>query len=345
MKYNDSYWEDIKVSLGSIPDIQKLKSKSILITGGTGMICSAVVDILLYLNHEFDYKVNIILAGRSKERTAKRFYIADDKADYQFVPFDAQTGFKDSVKADYILYGASPADPKSFESMPVETIMANVIGLKSALDSAKANPGCRLLYISSSEVYGKKDNKDPYKESDYGFVDILNPRSCYPNAKRLSETLCASYKKEFGVDFVIARPGHIYGPQITTTDSRATAQFTRKAIAGEPIVMKSAGTQLRSYTYTLDCASAILAILLNGQSGEAYNISNPHSIVTIRQIAEEFSKAAGQELVFENPTDQEKAGYNLMDNSSLDSKKLESLGWKAKFDVETGVRRTIELLK
>lgn len=109
--------------------------------------------------------------------------------------------------------------------------------------------------------------------------------------------------------------------------------------------MKSAGTQLRSYTYTLDCASAILAILLNGQSGKAYNISNPHSIVTIRQIAEEFSKAAGQELVFENPTDQEKAGYNLMDNSSLDSTKLEGLGWKAKFDVKTGVRRTIELLK
>lgn len=143
----------------------------------------------------------------------------------------------------------------------------------------------------------------------------------------------------------MARQGYIYGPQITTTDSRATAQFTRKAIAGEPIVMKSAGTQLRSYTYTLDCASAILAILLNGQSGEAYNISNPHSIVTIRQIAEEFSKAAGQELVFENPTDKEKAGYNLMDNSSLDSTKLESLGWKAKFDMGIGVKRTIEILK
>lgn len=117
----------------------------------------------------------------------------------------------------------------------------------------------RLLYVSSSEVYGNKTGNQPYKEKDYGYVDILNQRACYPSAKRAAETLCTAYGQEYGLDTVIVRPGHIYGPTITETDSRASAQFTQNAIEGEDIVMKSAGMQMRSYCYVLDCAYPILA--------------------------------------------------------------------------------------
>lgn len=173
-------------------------------------------------------------------------------------------------------------------------------------------------------------------------MDILNQRASYPSSKRAAETLCVAYADEYDVETVIVRPGHIYGPSITENDSRATAQFTRKAHNNEDIIMKSAGNQIRSYCYTLDCASAILAVLINGKNGNAYNISNKNSVVSIRDIAEAIAECAGKKVVFENSSDIEKKGYNLMNNSSLDSEKLESLGWRAVFTLEEGVKRTLQ---
>ncbi len=340
MKYSTAYWADVEKVSAAIPQVEKLFGRTILLTGATGLIGSAVAEILFSLNRKRAAGIEILLAGRSEKRTAERFSFGG----YRFIPYDALEGQVTLDKADYIIQAASPAGPASYAAMPVETMMANILGLKTWLDWAKGKK-TRVLYISSSEVYGKKSGNSPYKETDYGYVDDLNPRACYPMAKRAAETLCASYGKEYGLDFVIARPGHIYGPGMTQTDSRASAQFARKAAAGEDIVMKSAGTQLRSYCYSLDCASAVLAILTSGQSGEAYNISNPASIVSIREVAETFAQAAGRKIIFENPSDEEAAGYNMMDNSSLDSTKLTALGWQATYDIRQGVARTLEALR
>ncbi len=340
MKYSTAYWADVEKVSAAIPQVEKLFGRTILLTGATGLIGSAVAEILFSLNKKRAAGIEILLAGRSEKRTAERFPFGG----YRFIPYDALEGQVTLDEADYIIQAASPADPASYAAMPVETMMANILGLKTWLDWAKGKK-TRVLYISSSEVYGKKSGNSPYKETDYGYVDDLNPRACYPLAKRAAETLCASYGKEYGLDFVIARPGHIYGPGMTQTDSRASAQFARKAAAGEDIVMKSAGTQLRSYCYSLDCASAVLAILTSGQSGEAYNISNPASIVSIREVAETFAQAAGRKIIFENPSDEEAAGYNMMDNSSLDSTKLTALGWRATYDIRQGVARTLEALR
>ncbi len=340
MKYSAAYWDEVGEMLAGIPQVEKLSGRTILLTGATGLIGSAIADILFSLNERKKAGVQILLAGRSEERMAKRFLFGG----YRFIPYDALDGEIRVDRADYIIHAASPADPASYAKAPVETMLANILGMKTLLDWAKGRKA-RILYISSSEVYGKKSGNQPYKENDYGYVDDLNPRSCYPASKRAAETLCASYRKEYGVDFVIARPGHIYGPGITDTDSRASAQFTRNVLAGEDIVMKSAGTQLRSYCYSLDCASAILTILTAGTSGEAYNISNPASVVTIREVAETFAKTAGRKISFENPSDEEAAGYNMMDNSSLDAEKLTALGWRARYDIRSGVARTVEILK
>lgn len=340
IKYSESYWEDVQEVISGIPDITELFGKSVMITGATGMICSAVAELLFWLNKESKANISIVLAGRNQERMQQRFYCFKEGKDFSFLEYDATKDFVSKESYDFIIHGASPADPASFINHPVETMFANMIGLSSFLDIAKENPPTRLLYISSSEVYGKKDESRPYLESDYGFVDILNPRACYPSSKRAAETLCAAYHEEYGVDFVVVRPGHIYGPSITETDSRASAQFTRKAKAGENIVLKSAGTQLRSYTYTLDCASAILTVLLKGECGEAYNISNSHSIVTIRELAECMAKTAGVKVVYEQASDSEQKSYNLMDNSSLDSSKLEGLGWNGCYGLERGIIAT-----
>lgn len=204
---------------------------------------------------------------------------------------------------------------------------------------------CQTVYISSSEVYGEKQSTDPYNESTYYMVDILNPRACYPSSKRAAETLCAAYAKEYGVHTVMVRPGHIYGPAPNPEDNRAASQFVRDAVAGRDIVMKSAGQQLRSYTYVLDCVTAIVAVLLNGLSGEAYNISNPDSIVTIRQLAECVAEASGVKLIFDCPTEAEQSSFNMMSNSALTSDKLLSLGWKGYFNLRDGIDATIESMR
>lgn len=343
MRYKDTYWKEIERAVFSIPEIRYLYNKKIIITGCTGMICSVIVEFLFLLNQKYKSGIKIYLAGRNKRKIENRFSPYEEGTDYFYVSYDASLPyfqFMDSV--DYIIHGASPADPASYSKIPVETMLSNIFGLKVLLDLTKENNSTRLLYISSSEVYGKKVSRDAYKEEDYGFVDILNPRACYPDSKRAAETLCASYQKEYGTDFVIVRPGHIYGPSIQPSDSRASAQFTRKAAAGQNIVMKSAGSRLRSYCYTLDCASAILTVLLKGKSGEAYNISNPDSIVTIRELAETLAKIAHVGVIFDCPTQDEKLSYNLMDNSSLNAEKLMALGWKAHYNIEQGVKATLK---
>lgn len=343
VEYSNDYWQDAAEVIGVIPSKSDLFNRSILITGATGMICSAVVDLLHWMNCHLDANIHIILAGRSEERTRKRFPFMEGNKHMSFLPYDATSSDKINIKADYIIHGASNADPASFTKQPVETMLANIVGLNALLMSAVENKSKRVLLISSSEVYGRKEECRPYEENDYGFVDILNPRASYPSSKRAAETLCAAYKEEHGLDFVVIRPGHIYGPSITKTDSRASAQFTRNAKEGKDIVMKSTGAQLRSYCYTLDCASAILTALINGNSGEAYNISSSELVCSIRDIAEALAKAGNVNVVFENASEAEKKGFNLMDNSSLNGAKLESLGWKPLYGISEGSEKTLQV--
>ena len=122
----------------------------------------------------------------------------------------------------------------------------------------------------------------------------MKSRSCYPSAKRAAETLCASYFAEYGLDIVVARPSHVYGPNSTEKDNRASAQFFRDVLSGRDVVLKSRGQQLRSYTYVADCVSALLTVLTAGVSGEAYNIANPAATATIAEFAETIAKIGGK---------------------------------------------------
>ena len=346
MKYTSEYWNDVNCVLTNIPNLQSIFGKKVLITGATGMVCSSVVELIAYLNDHYDAGIQLLLAGRSIERIEERFGIFLKQTDYRFIEFDATRPQQVDVDVDYIIHGAGNADPTIYSTHPVETMMGNINGLTCMLDLAKSRPNSRLLFVSSSEVYGKRysGSSKPYMEDEYGYVDLLNPRACYPNGKRASETLCACYSQEFDVDVVIVRLGHIYGPTIRRTDTRASAAFTWNVVDGQNIVMKSAGSQLRSYCYSLDCASAILAVLINGERNEAYNISNRNSIASIRDMAEALAEAGGCKVVFENPSDQEKRGFNLMENSALDSDKIEGLGWKAVFDIRSGAAKTLKFI-
>lgn len=343
MKYNEDYWEDVSRTAARVPRLESLFGKTVMITGGTGMIGSSVIEMITWANRCRHAEIELVLAGRSEARMEARFRGILGETAYRYVRFEAIEPQIPDVRADFFLHCAGNANPVVYAKEPVETLVGNIVGLRNLLELARRNEGSRLLFVSSSEVYGNRTERaeSPFLEEEYGYVDILNPRACYPNGKRAGETLCAGYGQEYGVDCVIVRPGHIYGPSITPSDTRASASFSRDAAAGRDVVMKSAGTQLRSYCYTLDCASAILTVLLNGRSGEAYNISNRDSVVTVRDVAEALAEAGGVQVVFENPTDVERKSYNLMSQSALDSQKLERLGWKAEFGLKEGAEKTL----
>ena len=341
--YNDNYFQEIDFAINKNIVLKSLKNQTIFITGASGLIGSTVADVLLLLNRNYGANLKLILAGRDKNRIKQRFYAFKDGEDYVFYQYDA-TKEIEIPNCNFVIHGASNADPIAFSKFPVETMTANFLGLNNILKSC-IDKKTKVVYISSSEVYGQKNNNLPFNEDDFGFVDILNPRACYPSSKRASETLCSSYYAEYGVECVIVRPGHIYGPQITESDSRASSQFMRKASAKENIVMKSAGSQLRSYCHSVDCATAILTVMLNGILSTAYNISNKNSIVNIRTLAECMAKVFGVDIVFENPSDIEKRGYNLMENSSLNATELEKLNWNAVFDLQKGVENCFKFFR
>ena len=347
MLYDNQKWiADIDKVIEVVPELDELAGKSLMITGAAGLVCSAVVDIIFRYNDTHDKKIQVLAAGRWPEETSGRFGDLVNRDDFTFVVYDAsRTDNVIDVHSDYIIHGASNASPNMIVKEPVETMMSNFLGMKYLLDYAKEQGTKRILYISSSEVYGEKEGTEPYKEGQYGFIDLLKARNSYSVGKRAAETLCASYADEYGVESVIVRPGHIYGPTASPYDNRVASAWSYAVAKGEDIVMKSDGSQIRSYCYCLDCASAMLKVLLCGENCHAYNISNPDSIISIKQMAEILVKSAGVELRMELPTDEERKGFNPMSNSSLESTSLISLGWRGCFDAEAGFGHTVKILK
>ncbi len=337
---------DLDLTAAYLPELEQLNGKTVFITGAGGLICSALVDLLVRYNETRFATIHILAAGRSEGKMRARFPGAFGRPFFSFVRYDALEELPVIDRyVDYIIHGAGNASPDRIILEPVETMTDNYVGLLHLLQLAKKTGTGRVLYISSSEVYGRKESAEPFHETEYGFIDLLNPRNSYSVGKRAAETLCASFSAEYGVETVIARPGHIYGPTATPSDTRVSSAWAHAAARGEDIVMKSDGSQVRSYCYCLDCASALLKILLCGECAHAYNIANPDSVISIREMAEILTRTTDTKLVLELPSDEEKYSFNPMSNSSLDSTKLLALGWRGIFDAETGFSHTVRILK
>lgn len=338
-----TYNQDLNKTISSIKNYKSLKNKTIFITGSTGLICSAFIDLLQALNKQRILNLTIYASGRNIKSIQKRF---NTKQNTNIIPikFDVTKTLSFKPHVDFFIHGASNASPDKIISEPVETMISNFNGLNTILKLSHNN-NARTLYISSSEVYGQLQTSNSINEEQCGYIDNLNPRNSYGEAKRATETLCASYIKEYNSDIVIVRPGHIYGPTASQSDIRVSSKFMYDAAHGKKLILKSKGQQLRSYTYCLDCANAILTVLLTGEAGEAYNISNPDSIISISTMANYFANSASVKLEYNFPTKEEKSAFNPMSNSSLDSTKLEALGWKPNFNQEEGFQHSIKIIQ
>ena len=305
---------------------------NILVTGATGLIGSCLVDMLM-----LHTPCHVYALGRNRQRAAARFHDYWQKERFHFIEHDISRPLPTTEDFHYIIHAASNASPNFFQQSPVEVMKANLNGVCHLAEYGLQHQMKRMVYVSSGEVYGEGDGS-VFTEQSSGYIDITSPRACYPSSKRAAETLCAAYGQEYGAQIVTARLCHTYGPHFTESDNRVYAQFIRNVLNGEDIIMKSLGAQYRSWLYVVDCAAAILTLLMKGKSGEAYNVANEESNITIRQLAEKIAAIGGRQVRMEitgngNTTPITKAVFS--------TQKIEQLGWKPLFGIDEGLEHTI----
>lgn len=349
---NRAYQEELMDMCNLDIPYEKLSNQRILITGANGMICSYIVDAFMKMNVIRNLNIHVTALIRSKDNAKKRF--ADYLDQDNFTLLVGDVCHKDLFlheSWDYIIHGAGNAHPKAFATQPVETMKANILGTLNLLDYAVSqevkNSVKKIVFLSTGEIYGHApvEKQSGWTEDTLGNVDSMNVRSCYPESKRAAETLCQSYYQEYGIQTVIARLSYIYGPTITADNTRADAQFLRNALEGNDIIMKSMGTQLRSYCYLQDAAAAILQVMLSGQAGAAYNIANSDSNVTIREYAECLARVFEVGIHMDLPDEIEKSGYSTMQCEILDAAKIRELGWKPRHNLSSGMRNMKNILQ
>lgn len=319
---------------------EKLRGCNILVTGATGLIGSSVIDLLMSVPH-LDF--HVYASGRNEDRAKMRFGEYFSNTHFHWIKYNVEDALDSDVDFHYMIHAASNASPNFFAQNPVGVILANILGTKNLLEYGKDHGLKRFLYISSGDIYGNGDN-EKWTEVDSGYVDCMTMRSCYPTSKRAAETLCVAYSKQYGLDVVVGRPCHTYGPHFTTSDNRAYAEFFRKALRGEDIILKSKGEQYRSWIYVEDCANAIAAILLKGKNCEAYNIADEDSCVTIKSLAEQIAMLGGVGLEFDLPSDIEKQGFSVIRKAVFDTSKLRKLGWSPLYSLKQGLEKTFSIL-
>lgn len=340
--------EDLNVIFKSGLDWQRFNNKTVLITGANGFLPAYMVETLLYLNDNIrSFNVKVIALVRNVERAKKRFNDYLDDKHLLFLNQDVSSNVDIKEDIHFVIHAASQASPKYYGTDPVGTLSANVLGTINLMQLALDKSIESFLYFSSGEVYGKvEEGKMPVSESDYGYVDPTEVRSCYAESKRMGENICVSYHHQYRVPAKIVRPFHTYGPKMMLDDGRVYADFVSDVLNNSNIIMKSDGKAIRTFCYLSDATIGFFTVLLNGVSGQAYNIANPneeHSIITLaKKIVSIYDNIKVEEFP-ENNNNNYLKSVILRNAASI--AKVNKLGWNPQINVEVGFKRTIDSYK
>jgi nucleoside-diphosphate-sugar epimerase len=340
--------EDVRIDAAITLPWEKLKNKSVMLSGATGLIGSFFIDVIFDKNMCDDLNCTVYALGRNEEKANNRFSKFAKDPHFVFIPYDVKVPLaRDDIgQVDYVLHLASNTHPMLYATDPIGTITTNIIGLQNLLDFSVEHKAARFIFASSNEIYGEnRGDVELFDEKYCGYIDCNTLRAAYPESKRCGEALCQAYKAQKGLDVIIARFTRSYGPTMEMSNTRALSQFIKKAISGEDIVLKSAGTQLFSYTYMADAASGLFYVLLKGENGEAYNIADVNGDIMLKDLADIIAKYCGRSVIFELPDAIEAAGYSKATKARLDGRKIQAMGWKPQYDISSGMKRTIDILK
>lgn len=341
-KQHPLYQEDLERILQT-EGLNSLKGKHFLMTGATGLIGVCLIDALMHYNQQ-GADITVYALGRSQEKAASRLGEYFNNPHFHFIAQDAYQPLPELPAIDYIIPLASNTHPQAYSQYPIETININVKGAEQALEAA-IHSGATVLYPSTVEVYGNARGEDDFTEDYTGLLNLATARACYTESKRLSEALCQSYIAEKGAKVKIVRLSRVFGPTMLMSDSKASSQFIQKALSGEDIILKSKGEQLFSYTYVADAVSAMLYVLIHGENGVAYNISNEACDVRLNEFARLCAQWAGRDVVFDLPSETERKGFSVAMRAILDNSRLKGIGWQPKYNMENALSRTLDILK
>lgn len=330
------YWDDYRLALEKSPiDLSALDGRRIFLTGATGLIGTALVDLFMFLKSECAVDLSLAAGVRDIEAAESVFAEYKGKDGLSFIQYEMTQPIDVNAvgQCDFIIHAASIANPVWYVERPFDTAWFNVKAVEHILDLVRATDST-LLYVSSVEVYGAVSSDRLVSETDFGGIDPLINRNSYPEAKRFSETLCVNFGAQHGTRVFISRPSKVYGPSNSPSDTRLMAHILRQAVAGKDLAIRSAGEEAFAFSYVTDAALAHLYILLRGEPGAAYNIADQASVDSIRNVVARQARVAQVDASFG-----ESSGTATSKGLMINTEKLEGLGWAAQTDLDSGAEK------